>query len=172
MWCISNIPDVYFTHTLVLSGQPYTVRSTSGQVEYGVCFRLRQSDLANFNLQHSQYGTYWIGVSFLDIKTHSLPTTHNTLAVATDGVKNLNRGILESRGIVFYCCRKDVDENGFVGTCGGSERMRPVTQGILEDLEFVITDVDEKAVVVGRSFKFAQCRLGVLLARSKRMPGE
>ena len=173
MWCASNIPDVFFAHTLVLSGKPYAVREDeSGETKYGVCFRIRQSDIANFNLQHSQYGTFWIGISFLDIKTHSLPNTHNTLAVSTDSVKDVNRGILGSHGIVFFCCRKDVDENGFAGTQGGTERMRPVTQGILDDLEFVVTDLDEKAVIVGRSFRSAECKLGVLLLRSRRMLGE
>ena len=171
MRSLDRIEDVYAEHLLVLEGQGYHLEGE----HYSLRFVIDEQEIDRLRFKTPQFGTYWLGVTFLSIgvsdgyKLRQDDSAQSALSITSDCVKSQN---YNSAGFLFICSTQTMHDTGFVGVDCGRERMFSVKTGTSERMQFVLSDLKGVPLSVPKDFDFESCCLGVTLARSRRILGE
>ena len=172
MKSLNGIKDVYFTHSFVLGAFPCELKDN----KTGVKFVLPVKDIQSFQLEHPNFGSYWVGVSaiFSNFGSAGLDITNDAagLSIICPQTQHSSQSGAD-RGQLYFFSRKSFDADHFIDTTFGEERMRILTYGLVnKNIIFYIANSQCQPVVVKSSgFDYTGCSLIVTLARSRTVLG-
>ena len=154
----SELEDVLFTELFVLKG----LLAQAGEGRFGVRFVLKERQVLQYDLEEPGCGSYYVGVSFLDLPK-KLPAS--AVGIVCPASSKLDAGA-PNPGLLDF--PSGLDEKAFWRCPQGSEQMRKLLRGLRVNTEFYLSGLDGDFLITPRGFEAEGCRLGIVLVRCGR----